>query len=102
MGEFIKVGVKSGVELQEYKGAYSIVSGFQDEQGKVTFEWVRAEHWDKDMKKKVPNEKNSPLKVYIGNQETAKNVLKTLLEQITGQTVHIGDGPGGDDSEVPF
>ena len=48
MGNFIKTGVKAGVQLSEYKGAYSIQTGFQADDGKITLEWIRAEHWDKD------------------------------------------------------
>jgi hypothetical protein len=98
MGNFIKTGVKAGVQLEEYKGNISLVSGFQDEAGKITLEWVRAEHWDKEAKKKVPNEKNTPLKIYLGSKERAVEVLSALVWELQGGKKPESAEPG----DVPF
>ena len=84
---FVKTAVKAGVQLQDYKGQISIVSGSQDDTGKINLEWIRGEHWDAQVRKKVPNEKNTPLKIYLGSKERAIEVLTALLSELTGESV---------------
>ena len=83
--EFLKVGTSTGVILSEWKGAISLETGFQDRDGKIQLEWVRGQHYDKEAKKKVPDDKDRPLKIYLGSKERAVEVLEALLWQLKGE-----------------
>lgn len=96
----IKTGTSVGVKLEEYKGSISLVTGYEDKDGKLQLEWVRGKHWDKEARKKVENDKDSPLKIYLGSQSRAIEVLKTLLAQLTELPVFIGEQASKED--VPF
>lgn len=89
--EFLKVGTSTWVRLSEWKGAISIETGYEDKAGNVVLEWILAEHYDKAAGKKVPNDKNTPLKIYLGSKERAIEVLEALVDQLKGQ-----------DSNIPF
>ncbi len=99
MGEFIKTGVKAGVILQEYKGAYSLTAGFQADDGKINLEWSLGSHWDKATKQKVKNDKETPIKIYLGNKGMAIEVLKALLWELEGDPQV---DPSVPEEDIPF
>ena len=79
---FIKVGTSTGVQLQEYQGSINLQAGYEQKDGKIGLKWVRGKHYDKDQKKEVEDSKDTPLKIYLGNKEMARDVLKALYWQI--------------------
>jgi hypothetical protein len=101
--KFIKVGTNSGVQINEYNGSINLQAGYEQKDGKIALEWVRYQHYDKIEKKKVPDAKDLPLRVYLGSKERSIEVLKELLGQL-GYEIHQGemDGRYPDDSEIPF
>jgi len=102
--KFHKTGVKAGVKLDQYKETYSIVSGYEGQDGKIGLDWVRAYRWDKATKQKVQNDKDTPAKVYLGERETAVKVLEAMLNELTGQGNGSNSTPVQEETEsdIPF
>ena len=91
MSEIIKTGVSQGVILEDYKGSYSLVSAWEDKDGKVNLKWGKFEVYDN--KTKTKSEKNLPVKIYIGNRDMAIEVLGELINRIKGKPESSEDVP---------
>jgi hypothetical protein len=68
---------KMGIELEEYKGTYSLAATFEGMDGKVRKEWAlrqvgRDKHADKD----------TPIKVVLGDRAKAIEVCHTILKEL--------------------
>ena len=90
-----------GVGIDEYQGNISLVAGYEGKDGKIQLEWVRGQHYDKEAKKKVPDDKDRPLKIYLGSKERAIEVLEALLWQL-GVEIHQKEARPAEEDEVPF
>jgi hypothetical protein len=89
MGEIISTGTSSGVELQEYKGNYSLVLK-NENNGKYWDVWAKYRKG-----KDLYQDKDWPVKVILGDKKTAIGVLQMLLKELQG-----ADEQNQDD--VPF
>jgi hypothetical protein len=67
---------------------------------KLYYEWVRGKHYDKDAKKRVDDDKDRPLKVYLGTREEAIKALHSLLQGLGGDSQE--PGPSIPDDSIPF
>lgn len=68
----IKTSGKHGVKLEEYKGEYQVVAyydGFS--------QWAKFR-----VGKTIYTEKDRPVKIQLGNKETAIKVLQRLINEI--------------------
>lgn len=75
----IRTGEKNFIELEEYKGTYSLAACYEGSDGTVRKEWAlrqtgRDKHADKD----------TPVKVVLGDAQTAVAALKQIIKQIEG------------------
>lgn len=78
MGAIITTGEKSGVKIEEYQGVYSLAS-----QNKSDDKFYPV--WAKYKKgKDAYQDKDWPVKVILGDKETAKGVLRMLFKEIDG------------------
>lgn len=88
--EFADSKWREGVQLEEYKGEYSIITARQGDD-KIYFKWGFPQGKDKK-----PIEKSLPWKVKIGqDKDEAVKVLKGLLAELEGQS------PASEE-EIPF
>ena len=80
MSDPIRTTGKYGVELTEYKGEYGLTATYEDKSGK---------HWQQWGKRKIGKsdyaEKDSPIKIVLGDRKTAVAVLQLLLKQVLGE-----------------
>lgn len=79
----IKIGTSAGIKLEEYKGSLSIIIGYEDKEGNFKQNWAEFEVYNKETKQRVV--KKMPVRVYLGSQTRAIEVLKSLLEQLSGE-----------------
>lgn len=75
----IRTGNKTGVVLDTYNNKYSIASVSDDKDGTWRKEWAR-----KQVGKDKLAEKATPIKVYLGEKETAIAALQQLIQEIQG------------------
>jgi hypothetical protein len=73
----IRTSEKSFIELEEYKGNYSLASCYEGTDGTVRKEWAK-----RQMGKDKYADKATPVKVFLGNRETAIAVLQTLMAEL--------------------
>ena len=92
MDEFIKTAGSQGLILQEYQGKYSLAAAWEGKEGKVNMKWAKEQKGKDEYA-----EKATPIKVSLGDRETAIATLKALL----GQLGAAETGPMPDD-DVPF
>jgi hypothetical protein len=85
MSDVISTGEKSGVKVEEYKGIYSL-SAQQENNGKFWAQWAKYRKG-----KDGYQDKDWPIKVTLGDKETAAATLKMVYAEIMG--VPIGDVP---------
>jgi hypothetical protein len=80
MSDFIRTKGTSGLLLQEYKGEYSLASAYESQSGKVILKWA------KDQKGRDEYaEKATPVKVQLGDKQTAVAALKMIMAELQGQ-----------------
>ena len=80
MSESIRTIGKHGVEMQEYKGEFSLISVREGQDGKFYQQWARYR-----MGKEKYADKDWPIKVSLGDRATAAAVLQLLLKQVLGE-----------------
>jgi hypothetical protein len=89
----------NGVELSEYNGKYSLIKA-REYKDKVYQTWC----WEEF--KKEMSTKKTPVKVVLGDRETAIYVLRGLLEEITGEIPPVASKqpmtPVPDNDNIPF
>ncbi len=93
---------KNGVILDEYKGEIALILTREGSDGKhykqyATYQMGKDKHAEKDW----------PVRVLLGDKQTAIKVLRALLAELTGQedvadhSDNVPD-PGGRDDDYPF
>ena len=80
MGEFVRTSEKGGFEVQEYNGKWSLCSAWEGKDGTVRVNWGK-----RQMGKDQYSEKATPIKVDLGDAQTATGALLSALKQITGK-----------------
>lgn len=83
--EAISTGASNGLKLEEYQGTYSLTSQREGTDGKFYAQWAKYHK-----SKTEYQEKDWPIKVNLGNKETAIGVLKMLLKEM------------GAEQDIPF
>jgi hypothetical protein len=76
---------KDGIVVEEYKGVYSLISTRAGSDGKqykqyATYQTGKDKHADKDW----------PVKVVIGDKETAIKTIAAIYKELTGETIDDG------------
>lgn len=66
------------LHLEEYKGVYSIVEGYKTDDDKFKPSWCKREIG------KEKTEKNTPVRVKIGDKDQAKGVARWILSHFEG------------------
>jgi hypothetical protein len=80
---FIRVSGSQGVIVNNYNGKYSLNSAWEGKDGKVNMNWAREQ-----VKKDEFKEKATPIKVFLGDKESALKALREIYEAIEpGQDV---------------
>jgi hypothetical protein len=105
--QIIWINDKRGIALEPWKPEgketiYSLVPVQAGQGDKYWMEWVRYSKYDKESKAKVQDEKDRPLKAYIGTRADIKALAEGLLKmlsKIPSQPIQPRD-PGEDD--IPF
>lgn len=77
--EAIKTTDKDGVELQEYKGMFSLCSSREGTDGKLRPQYALYQKG-----RDAYQEKAWPIKVSLGDRATAIGVLRMLLSELLG------------------
>lgn len=67
-----------GISLEEYNGVLSLVASGRTDEGVMYKKWVFAQKKDK-----TPAEKPIPMKITLGNDREAVDILKYFLSQLT-------------------
>ena len=89
MTDFVKTNKNSGITLDEYNGGYSLVSSWENRDGEIKPNWCY--RVERDGGEGRPG-KIMPIKIYLGDAQSAIRVLEGLLDKLKG----------GDDNGVPF
>jgi len=74
MSEIIETGEKTGVKLEEYKGVYSLTATNNGYQTWAKFKKNKTEYMEKDW----------PVKVILGDKQSALAALTLLIGEISG------------------
>lgn len=98
--DYIKTGTSSAIKLEEWKGAYSIASGWINKEGEFQLNWCEVERFDKAAGGKV--KKKLPVKIGLGNKERLQEILIELLDQTGYEWANSSTGPAQDNDEIPF
>ncbi|MBS3777491.1 MAG: hypothetical protein KGY70_20010 [Bacteroidales bacterium] len=88
------------IRLDEYNEQISVVSAREGKDGKTYPQWVFPQ--DRDRK---PRDKAIPLKVTLGDRETAARHLRYLADVLEAKTPEPDQQQGGqvdDNSDLPF
>ncbi|MBS3809781.1 MAG: hypothetical protein KGY38_06485 [Desulfobacterales bacterium] len=88
------------IRLDEYNGEISVVAAREIKDGKTYPQWVFPQ--DRDRK---PRDKAIPLKVTLGDRETAARHLRYLADVLEAKTSEPDQQQGGqvdDNSDLPF
>lgn len=94
----IRTNGKSFIELEEYKGVYSLAACYEGNDGEVRKEWAC-----KQIGRDRHAEKDTPVKVTIGDRATAIAVCCKILKELTGnEYMPVGDKTAPTDSDTPF
>lgn len=75
----ISITDKIGIELEEYNNKFALASTYTGSDGVGRKEWCK-----KQMGRDKYADKASPIKVFLGDRETAIKALKDILEAIGG------------------
>jgi hypothetical protein len=84
MGESIRTVGKNGIEVQEYKGEFSLIATHEGKEGKFWQDWGKVK-----IGKDSYSDKDRPIKVLLGDKVTAVATLLMVLKEITGQEYNI-------------
>jgi hypothetical protein len=76
----IQIDQYTAVEIDEYKGVYSITEGWEGQDGTFKKRWVKEEIG------KDKAEKNRPKSVKLGDKKRAVDVLRILADSIESGT----------------
>jgi len=74
---FIRVSGYQGVIVNNYNGKYSLNSAWEGKDGKINMNWAREQ-----VKKDEFKEKATPIKVYLGEKESALKALREIYAVI--------------------
>ncbi len=67
------------VVLEEYNGIYSLVAGTTNDEGKTFKKWAFPQ-----TKNREPGKKAIPVKVQLGDQHSAAEILREMADEIDG------------------
>ena len=75
-----KVNENTGIELQEWKGFYSLAA-CREYKDKVQLDWAYPSIYNKEGKQEI-SMKSRPVQVKLGNKETAIKTLEAVLSEL--------------------
>ncbi|MGM0377050.1 MAG: hypothetical protein ACQEQ0_09755 [Bacteroidota bacterium] len=91
------------VVLEEYNGIYSLVAGTTNDEGKTFKKWAFPQ-----TKNREPGKKAIPVKVQLGDQHSAAEILRGMADEIDGgggdmsEPDHSQFNESGTDDDIPF
>jgi hypothetical protein len=93
MSEFIRTDQEygNGVKLAEYKGKYYLHACREGKDGNVYDDWAYPQGPNRK-----PKDKAVPVKINLGDRETAKKTLIMILNNEFGVSVDVSD------RDIPF
>lgn len=97
--EPIKIKENVYVNLLEYNGKYRIEQGNVGEGGKWWADRVVPLKWDKDLRKRVPADKEGNVKIQLGERRIAIGILTDMLAELTREPDVQDSIP---DTDAPF
>jgi hypothetical protein len=83
--QVIWTGKSTGVTLEEWEGKISLKGVRKYQKGGedvLTYDWVYAEVYDKEAKKRVMAEKPRPISLYLGEKKDAIEALEAMLYRL--------------------
>jgi hypothetical protein len=86
----------NGIILEFYNDSYSLVRGYETQDGKTYKRWGFPE------KDKKPTAKAIPWKLELGNAKEAVDVLAFFLRQLQGDTATDPGAATSDGEPIPF
>ncbi len=95
--DVVKVDNYNSVTIQEYDGKFSLNAVQNGQNDNFYLKWAFPSEW-KNGKQKA-GDKAWPVRVMLGDRETAINVLSTVLIKLKGQASEIPDVP---EDNIPF
>jgi len=92
------------VILEEYAGSYSLVAGNMNNEGKTFKRWAFPQ-----TKNREPGKKAIPVKVQLGDQHSAAEILREMADEIDGmgdakmpEPNHSQFDESDTDGDIPF
>jgi hypothetical protein len=90
-------GEKTAVELEEYKGVYSLSDCYIGKDGDIKKNWAkkqkgRDEYWDKP----------TPIKVTLGDIDKAIQTMQGILDDLMSLSGQVNGGNTSKDNDVPW
>ena len=92
----ISTGNKNGIILEEYKGNYSIAAQRESNDGRFFTQWAKPQ-----IGKDLYGDKAQPVKINLGNKETAIGALKMILKELGEEGFDRPIQPI-DEKDIPF
>lgn len=83
----IRVDQYTVLNLEEYKGGYELVEGWENRDGIFKPNWIKEEIGKKGEKA----EKTLPKRVKLGDRETAASILTVLLAELVAKKTTTDD-----------
>ena len=85
MSEAIKTLGKNGLEINEYKGEFSLIATYEGKDGKSYRQWGKPKIGKTDY-----GDKDRPFKIILGDKLDAERALLKVLREITGLEYSAG------------
>lgn len=85
------------VIIEEYNGKYSLCSGKETKDGKVYKNWAFPQDKDKN-----PREKAVPVKITLGNETGAKEVIYQIAKAFGVASADSEPKNKAEDEDIPF
>lgn len=86
MEDFIRTHKSNGIVPQQYKGNYSLAAAYETKGGKVNMKWGKEQVGMDQFADKA-----TPVKISLGDKETATAALLMALKYITGKDYIVSD-----------
>jgi hypothetical protein len=100
MGKQLSTIGKSGLELDEYNGEYSLTALYQGKNGQMYQKWGKEKIGKGADGESKYADKDRPFKIVLGDRHRSIDVLRMLLAELAAP-IPVEDRPPEDDS-IPF
>lgn len=77
--DFIRIDQYTLVRLEEYKGFFSLVEGWENREGDFKANWIKQPFGKEKIEKELPK------KIKLGDRQSAIAALKTMIMQLEAE-----------------